>query len=50
MARLVLLNLRQSAPVVLAWGALLFIAAVVIGGYHRPTPLSLEKAPPGKRG
>jgi hypothetical protein len=32
MARLVLLNLRQSVAVAFAWGALLFIAAVVIGG------------------
>jgi hypothetical protein len=31
MARLVLLNLGQSAIVALAWGALLFIAAVIVG-------------------
>ena len=32
MARLVLLNIGQSAVVALAWGALLFIAAIVVGG------------------
>jgi hypothetical protein len=31
MARLVLLNLGQSAVVAFAWGALLFIAAIVLG-------------------